>query len=882
MDRKEIARQLQGVSRPVVVAFAVRCALRALPALGRRRNSGEDAFALWSEEKRAGHILAVLRACNVGLASAADAKVAGIARRAAVHAVHAYTAAAAAAYAAAYAAAHAAADAHAAHDAAAAAVAAENHYTKSEIENDLNLITNSTISANHLLHLPLWKTIPPATWESALTQLKADLRALNAGFEFWITWLDAVLSSQLPTAAHLQAIAEIPESIETQGPAAINAYLLNLQNITAPLNRVRAIFIGDGEAGKTSLVKVLFNEPIQEGIEPMTPGIDIREWPVPDTDIQAHFWDFGGQVMMHATHQLFLRDSCLYVLVMNGRSETNATEQAQYWLEHVTAFGGNSKVLIVGNRLDQAALNLDMGLLSKKYQNIAGYFPLSCTQAQGAYRNHAQAFKNAFCRQLQALETHQVKFTPAQFAVLEDLRQRTPKAAFLSEAEFTALCVAQNIGDAGIQNRAWLLDLLDKLGVIVHFPQLSSLDGYVLNPRWLTYGIYTVMCHKRARITEREIVALLREKQVSDEQGNTLDYPKEKCPFILAAMCQFELCYRLGDKENTLIIPTLLPATQPQYQFDAQDALAFEFDFATFLPRHIAPRLIVQRHREIETQNSAQVVWQSGVLLAPASHQARALLVADYHERKLRLWLSGPDARDYLAVLRDEIWRILSEIRIVVTEMITLPPAARIETPGRLLLSNAPEQAPYQQIMAHARQRAQTYIATSGATYDVATVLKTFVTPAEQARQISQQINNFFGNHANAQFQQEPHMNDKNITVSGGTFHGNFTVADTISNSFNQLAESPAAPDIKSLLEQLLKEISALKQNAPAEQQAAIEGMSTDTQTLITEVGQPEPRKRTLSFSLDGILEAAQKVGTIGQSVLTTAKTLAPLLGLPG
>lgn len=67
-------------------------------------------------------------------------------------------------------------------------------------------------------------------------------------------------------------------------------------------------------------MRVLHDEPVAE-TEPMTAGLDIREWPVPGTDIKAHFWDFGGQVMAHATHQLFLRESCLYVLVISSRSE---------------------------------------------------------------------------------------------------------------------------------------------------------------------------------------------------------------------------------------------------------------------------------------------------------------------------------------------------------------------------------------------------------------------------------------------------------------------------------------------------------------------------------------------------------------------------------
>ena len=57
---------------------------------------------------------------------------------------------------------------------------------------------------------------------------------------------------------------------------------------------------------------------------------------------------FGGQVIAHATHQFFLRSGCLYVLVMDSRAEINATEQAQYWLEHVKAFAGEAPVILVG------------------------------------------------------------------------------------------------------------------------------------------------------------------------------------------------------------------------------------------------------------------------------------------------------------------------------------------------------------------------------------------------------------------------------------------------------------------------------------------------------------------------------------------------------
>jgi GTPase SAR1 family protein len=78
--------------------------------------------------------------------------------------------------------------------------------------------------------------------------------------------------------------------------------------------------MGDGYAGKTSLIRALHGEAVIPGHEPTTPGIEIREWPVPNSDIKAHLWDFGGQVMAHAMHKFFLREHCIYVA---GQSRLN-------------------------------------------------------------------------------------------------------------------------------------------------------------------------------------------------------------------------------------------------------------------------------------------------------------------------------------------------------------------------------------------------------------------------------------------------------------------------------------------------------------------------------------------------------------------------------
>jgi hypothetical protein len=481
--REEVKARLKSKSQEQQVAFAVRSALRVLPLLAvqvRQQKPSfffrkqREAFGFWQKENKQSYLASLLRAYAVCMwrvsasdtyANAADAATHAYAAAHAAYADAAHAAAHAhAAYAYAYAAAAAAADAaDAAADAADAAADDDADDTAyaiilKEIQADLILIDRLT--AKELLRTPLWSNPPTKDWQQWLNDFKTDALSLDTGFEVWLDWYEERLQGKPIDVGLLEQWLNIPEEIESQGVAAINAYLKNLAKKTAtqPLNRVRAIFIGYGEAGKTSLIRVLHNEPVAEN-EPMTAGVDIRDWPVPDTDIKAHFWDFGGQVMAHATHQFFLRSSCLYVLVLNARSEINGTEQAEYWLQHVKSFGGNAPVMIVGNKADLASVNLDMAYLQGKYPSIVGFYPVSCTQAQTAYKTKFASFQEDFCEQLRQVGTHQMLFTKEQFAVLQDLRPYQAQSAFLKQAEFTALCQQHGIGEDGVQNRVWLLAL---------------------------------------------------------------------------------------------------------------------------------------------------------------------------------------------------------------------------------------------------------------------------------------------------------------------------------------------------------------------------------------------------------------------------------------
>ena len=61
----------------------------------------------------------------------------------------------------------------------------------------------------------------------------------------------------------------------------------------------------------------------------MTERIERQEWKIGsgDDEIRLNMWDFGGQEIMHATHQFFLTKRSLYVLV--GLSRKRAAKPSR-------------------------------------------------------------------------------------------------------------------------------------------------------------------------------------------------------------------------------------------------------------------------------------------------------------------------------------------------------------------------------------------------------------------------------------------------------------------------------------------------------------------------------------------------------------------------
>jgi len=391
--REEVETRLRELDNPKLSAiFALRMALTALPLLDHQAE--EKGFLwYWKKEQREKYLFAVCHALQTGWLLPAGRPISDAVAKAAAYAADSADATdipRVAAYVA-YAiddAAKAVADATditadtatsyatsaAAHAAAARAAAATATDITGFIREELDGLTSDSDVAGYLA----------TRVTSPLSRLQAPflshLRELHT-FDYWADWFQDRYDGKFINKEILEKSVFLPDEIAAMDPRAINWYLKELaeREREEKIKRVRAIFIGNGEAGKTSLIQALKSQKAVGNTE-MTPGVEISDWPVADTELTAHFWDFGGQVIAHATHQFFLRARCVYILVLNPRStDTDPNQQAEYWLEFVRAFGNEAPVLLVGNKCDLTPIQVDVRRLQKNHPNIQGFYSLSAT-----------------------------------------------------------------------------------------------------------------------------------------------------------------------------------------------------------------------------------------------------------------------------------------------------------------------------------------------------------------------------------------------------------------------------------------------------------------------------------------------------------------------
>jgi internalin A len=447
-----------------------------------------------------------------------------------------------------------------------------------------------------------------------------------------------------------------PLEIEKKGKHAVNIYLRSLFNERVTINEVKVLLLGDGGAGKTSLVKsVCGEEPDLK--EPMTPGINIKPWVTRSREepVKVNFWDFGGQEIMHTTHQFFLTRRSLYILVLDGRRD----EKPDYWLDHIRTFGGSSPVIVVLNKIDQNPQNnVNRKFYKKKYPNIIDFFPLSCTTKEGL-SIFIEKLKNALPEVEMFKSVWPVDWIKVKFQ-LEDLKEN-----YITFEKYREICKNQKIIESEQQDT--LLEYLHDLGVMLNFRESNLLGTKVLEPEWVTKGVYKIINSDPVR-NQKGILRLESLPQILvTDPDSPFRYPPETRQYFVELMIKFKLGYMVD--HDTLLLPDRLEEPEPFFDFASDSAIHFFLKY-NFLPRSVLTRFLVTMHNDIK----GNLRWRTGVVLYNPSFRSEAVVRADYGEKKIFIDVNGDSKRDYLSVIRYYLRNIKQGYEeIKATEYISFP-----------------------------------------------------------------------------------------------------------------------------------------------------------------------------------------------------------------
>jgi internalin A len=246
-----------------------------------------------------------------------------------------------------------------------------------------------------------------------------------------------------------------------------------------PLNEAKLILVGFGAVGKTSLAERLVHDRFDSS-ERKTEGIAITDWDLRLHDgekVRLHAWDFGGQEIMHATHQFFLTKRSLYLLVLAGRQGREDAD-AEYWLSLIDSLADRSPVIIVLNKVKEHPFDLNRTALQGKFDFIRDVIKTDCSDRTGL-----KELARAIRRETDALPSLRDP-SPASWVAVKD-RLSAMQQSWLRLEDYRRCCVELGVAEPTAQVN--LAETLHRLGIALNFRDDRRLrDTHVLNPHWVT------------------------------------------------------------------------------------------------------------------------------------------------------------------------------------------------------------------------------------------------------------------------------------------------------------------------------------------------------------------------------------------------------------
>ena len=365
--------------------------------------------------------------------------------------------------------------------------------------------------------------------------------------------------------------------------------------------RMKLMLVGYASCGKTTLVARLQGK---EYGDESTVGVDVSEWWYrPDVGKKAfHFsiWDFSGQEEYYATHQCFLSQHSLYLLLFNLKHGDKGVEELRPWLNNIALRAPRSCVIIIGTHLDEVpddergeidALLQRIGTLAGSYNNKLQIVEVlsvglknrieNIRLVKEAIYNHAANCKNQYGQLIMGQKV------PASYHALDKQLETVQtevrhgiREPIMHAEEFRTMVHQMNLADIQDDDelKTATLFLIDVDSLLHYDDRGHNLhELYFVDPHWLCDMMSKVVTIKERNpfvnngiLYSKDVPMLFKDKQ----------FPWQYFEQYLTLLDRFEIALPLDNQR--VLIPSMLPDERPK-EFEDEKANAEDYVYSRFV-----------------------------------------------------------------------------------------------------------------------------------------------------------------------------------------------------------------------------------------------------------------------------------------------------------
>jgi hypothetical protein len=355
-------------------------------------------------------------------------------------------------------------------------------------------------------------------------------------------------------------------------------------------------------------------------------------------------WDFGGQQIYHATHQFFLSNRSLFLLLWNNRL---GWEQGRlrYWLDIIAARAPESPVLLIATNAPADGRPVDFPLddLRREYPQIVEILSLDNETTEGIGRLRDQIAAHAASLPLMGSEW------PTTWLAAADTVRTLPGKWAAPQELWDAMTAAGLVDE---EHHRYIAGALHQLGDILFYQDDSELsDTVILRPEWVNEFISRVLDSPEVErcqgLLNRGHLRALWSELSRDMQEH-----------FLGMMDRYDLSYRLGTDragDQLSLVVERLPWNAPDYASRWATATSDEPEHEIKIiyqlnttPPGIPTWFIARSHRFTTGMH-----WRTGALFTHHDGKHRALVRSDAHRNVVELAVRGPHPSSFFAVLDD-------------------------------------------------------------------------------------------------------------------------------------------------------------------------------------------------------------------------------------